>query len=188
MSDPQERTWYGPRAPEEEFNHTDLRTPAYLRGFARKARADLERVARLYSGKRARLFKIASRERCPECTDILTGERVRSTCSSCDGTGFVYGYEQHGDHWILMDIPPTLRMDSRFGTLEGQGRKDGITFIGEPLLRDRDILALLDTQDLYRVNEEEPFITSVQGIVVTQTVRCSYIPSGAMEYSLLDLL
>lgn len=179
---------YGPERPFEDHDYANFRKPQYLRGFSKKIKHDLTRVARLYNGHRVRIFSPHKQgERCPECTNLITGERLVSNCPVCQGTGFKNGWLPLGRFWCFVDFGPRYDMATEYGNMDTQpGGKDAITVVGAPELHDQDLIIFEETRDVYKIYNVEPHIVAMLGDIVTQICQASPISYGQAEYKLID--
>ena len=175
---------------EYPFEYTDFRTPTYLTGYAKKMVWELEKVARLYNGKKVHVFRPDdSEERCPECTDMITGEQVFSGCDTCDGSGKKMGYKKISVHWAYLDVAQEHRVATGIGTTDNPGGiRHQLVFVGEPLLRDEDLIITEDTKKVYKIIEIAPQLVAMAGSVVTQLGQISRITPGQIEYNLIDFV
>ncbi len=173
---------------EYPFEYTDFRTPTYLTGYAKKMVWELEKVARLYNGKKVHVFRPDdSEERCPECTDQITGEQVFSSCDTCDGSGKKMGYKKISVHWAYLDVAQEHRVATGIGTTDNPGGiRHQLVFVGEPLLKDEDLIITEDTKKVYKIIEIAPQLVAMAGSVVTQLGQISRITPGQIEYNLID--
>lgn len=178
---------YGPSRPEAEQSYAAFHTPVYLRGYSRKILHDLIKVARLYAGRRLRLFRPGEGSRCSRCTNTLTGEVLDSRCPECGGTGRVGSWAPLGDFWSFIDFGPTWRLGTESGNADNPGGvKDQFIVLGAPLLRDQDLLAVLETREVFKIWDAEPHIVALRGDVVAQIAACSRLGRGNAEYRLVD--
>lgn len=180
---------FGPNRPQSKENelYDSFRTPLYLTGHAKKMRSDLERVFRMYWGKEVKVFqKQRDAARCPECTDVITGQVMLANCPVCNGTGVAEQYEDVGDFWARVDIGPVQKTSGAMGSQENLNlRPDQFTLVGAPLLEDQDLIALIDTKSMYKVVDVEPAIVALSGEVITQVANISYLTPGSSEYKYL---
>ena len=179
---------YGPPRPPKPEDHTDYRTPSYIKGSARKILYDLVRVAKLYDGKPVRIFKTGTSqdERCPVCTDKFTGASLIKNCRTCLGSGFTKQYSNVGDYWVRVDFSPKLNVTSELGNYDRQGHRDAFYVLGAPILKDQDLLITHDTKEVYKVVDVEGQIVAMQGIIISQVVNCLLVSTGSIEYELID--
>lgn len=176
--------YYGPENPKGPGDYRDFVTPPYLKGHANKIRLDLERIFRLYSGKLVKLFTLQSAtDRCPECTDSITGQVLLTNCPVCNGSGYVGKYLDVGDYWALADLGASIKLTGELGTSHNtRTGKDQFVLVGAPPLSDKDLLAFVDTKDMYKVVDSEPQIVALSGEIITQVVGLSYLTVGSNEY------
>ena len=178
---------YGPVRPPENHDYENFRTPVYLRGHAGKILKDLSRWARLYNGRLIRLFFPSQGERCLTCTNLITGERMLSSCPECHGTGFKKGWTFVGKFWCFVDFGPTYAISSENGNVENPGGiKDAVTVLGAPPIHDQSLLIFEETRQVYKVYNVEPHKVALLGSVITQICQGSYLSYGQSEYSLID--
>lgn len=178
---------YGPKRPEVDVDIDQLTLPSHLTGIAAKILRDVKLKAGLYDGVDSSLYRVEqTATRCPNCIDAMTGAQLFTHCTVCDGTGYTGGYAKVGDFKIYIQIGPREVLETQSGNTDNSGgRKDAIIFFGMPLLKDSDLLLLVDTGEIYKVEDLEPQITSMQGYVILQTVACSRLTPGCKEYSLI---
>lgn len=179
-------TYHGGRE-EYPFNYTDFRTPRYLTGPANKIIHDFEKVARLYNGKKVHVFRPSEdTERCPDCTDLITGEQIYKNCDKCGGSGYVEGYDKISEQWAYLDIAQEHRVATGVGTTDNPGGiRHQLVFIGEPLLKDQDLIVTEDTKIVYKLIEVAPQIVAMAGSVITQMGQVSKITPGQKEYDIV---
>ena len=168
--------YYGPQNPNTPAEYTEFQTPSYLTGHAKKIRLDLERIFRLYSGKLVKLLQLQkSSDRCPECTDQITGQVLLTNCPVCNGSGYTLSYADAGDYWALADIGAALKLTGETGNSQNtRTGKDQFVLVGAPPLGDKDLLVFVDTKDMYKVVDAEPQIVALVGL--------SYLTIGSNEY------
>jgi len=176
--------YYGPENPDSTGPYSDFVTHSYLTGHANKIRLDLERIFRLYSGKLVKLFSLqTSSDRCPECTDQVTGQVLLTNCLVCNGSGYTDSYKDMGDYWALADIGAALKLTGDLGSSHNtRTGKDQFVLVGAPPLSDKDLLAFVHTKDMYKVVDSEPQIVALSGEIITQVVGLSYLTVGSSEY------
>lgn len=178
---------YGPERPNPGPGYAAFHTPVYVRGYSRKILHDLTKVARLYAGREIRLFRPGGGERCARCTNAITGEVLDSRCPECNGTGRVASWARLGDFWSLVDFGPTFRLAADSGNASNPGGvKDQFVVLGAPLLRDQDLLAVLQTREIFKIWDAEPHIVALAGDVISQIAACSRLDAGSAEYRLAD--
>lgn len=169
----------------DPIDHDQYTTHSYLSGYAKKARLDLEKTARLYNGMAVKLFSIdESTDRCTHCTDSFTGDIVISNCSHCGGTGYEESYTLEATAFAVPQIAPKLKTSSEMGDIEVAQQTTFILF-DAPLLEDQDLLATVDTKRVYKIVDMEPQIAAIGGEVVAQMVVCRAIAKGAPEYGVI---
>lgn len=180
--------YYGPGRPDEDPNFDQFTTPSYLTGYAAKIRKDLKKMARMYNGRRIRIFQVhESNTRCPDCTDALTGQVVDSDCATCGGTGYSTGYERvPGDFFTYGKIPPVSTQETRQGNVERAAGQVNFSVIDAPMLEQDDLIVAVDTKDVYKLVRMDPDITAMGGEVITQTANCSLLTRGRPEYRVID--
>ena len=193
---------YGPPRPEKAENYSDFRTEYYVRGHARKILHDLEKLARLYNGKKVRIYQVLPSARCELCTDSITGAVVIPNCTACNGTGQQSGYTLHtqlkpsnipghpeeiNEFWAHIEVIPIFNVTSELGNADTRGgTKTPVMIIGLPLLKDGDLVATVNTKDVYKIVNIEPQIVAVQGTVIAQLTQCNLISRGSAEYRVID--
>lgn len=178
---------YGPQRPGPLPEHTDHRIVLKPGRHARKIRADLEKTARLYDGVQMRLFSVHGRkERCPDCTNMLTGAVMSSTCESCGGTGYTLGFEYIGDFWTKSYFNSRVVTATENGNTDNPGIRDQIVVIGAPLIKDQDLLITIQTKEVFKVVDQEPQIVAAGGEIITQVASCSRLTPGSREYKLIN--
>jgi len=176
-------TYYGPIPPHDVPDTSSISTPVHTRGYAKKVRRDLKRMARLYNGMLMRVFSVnESGTKCTDCVDAFTGQIVISDCPVCDGTGFITGYTSLGDHYAVAQLSPKTKTSTEIGDAEGSRRRDTFILVDVPLLEDQDLLVSIDTRRIYKIVDVEPQIVRVGGEVVMQIAECAPISKGAPEY------
>lgn len=180
--------YYGPQRSDENPNFDQFQTPPYLSGIANKIRQDLNKIARMYNGRKVRLFQVdESSTRCPECTDLLTGKVLNSNCSFCNGTGYLTGYIRvPGDFYIYGDILPVAIQETQFGNVEQSINQVSFSVIYGPMLEQGDLIVMLEVNDVYKLERSNPSITAMKGEVITQTATCSLITKGRAEYKVIS--
>ena len=178
---------YGPVRPYEDHDYSNFRTPLYLKGYAKKITLDLMRTAKMYNGRRVRIYSPNKQgERCPICTNLITGERMLSNCKVCRGTGYKDAWSYVGRFWSLVDFGPRYDMSSEYGNVENmQGDKDAITVIGAPELHDQDLIIIEETKDIFKIYNVEPHIVAMQGTIITQICQAAPLAYGQPEYDLI---
>jgi hypothetical protein len=179
----------GPARPTTSATEfTQYTTPRQLVGSARKIRRDLEKWFRLYVGKEAKLFQIdRSGARCSTCTDTITGAVILSRCPECSGTGFTAKYTDSGIFYVMPYFSAEVRSTGELGNSETiQGGRDQVVIVGAPLLKDKDLLAFIETKRVYKVVDARPLIVALGGEVITQMAPLAALTPGATEYRIVD--
>lgn len=180
-------TLYGPSNPAKEQNYEELRKRDYLAGYAAKIKYDLARLLSIYSGVRANIYIIEKGDRCPVCIDLLTGEKILSNCTTCMGTGYMNTYTKLGETWIGINIGPAQNVALETGATQNSGTKrDIISIVGMQQLHDRDIVIIKDTRLVYKIEDVEPDIVGLAGIILLQNVQATFLEPGHMAYNLID--
>ena len=171
-----------PLGTEDEYNEFII--PRYLVGHAKKIRADLKRVLRLYNGKEVVIYQVdKTGERCTECTDAFTGAKVLSNCQVCGGTGYLSKYDDLGIFWGLVQFNARMKEASEIGNQDRvSSGKDQIILIDPPLLNDSDLLKFVEINSIYKIVSMEPQICGMAGEIITQTVQVAHLPLGSREY------
>lgn len=178
---------YGPSRPGHPLDYPDFSTPGYLTGHANKIIYDLEKKVRMYDGHLTRIFRTTDSDRCPTCTDTITGAIVLSDCPTCGGSGTVNGFEQIAEKWCLINFGPKKDLETEFGNADNMNAgTDQFVIIGAPMLKDQDLLITVDVKEVFKINQVEPQIVAMRGIVVTQMAGCTYISPESLEYNLID--
>jgi len=176
---------YGPTIPVDLPDHTQFSTPSHLTGYAKKVRADLLSLLRVYNGAAMSVFTLdESDTRCTECTDAFTGQVVLSKCPTCGGTGYTSGYTHIGVHQVFSQLGPKVKTSTQMGDSEGQ-RRDTFVLVDVPLLQDQDLLVSRDTKRVYKIVDQEPQIVAIGGIVIMQVVSAAPLSKPAPEYSVV---
>lgn len=182
-----EELFYGPERPRENYDYDRFSTPEYLTGHARKILMDLVRVARMYNGRLIRIYVPDPSERCPECTNLITGERLLTICPRCQGTGFVRGYRKVGEFWSYVDFGPGYRVGTDFGNSENpNGTKESVIILGAPMLYDGTVFFYDESKEGAKIYNIEPHVIAMRGAVIAQIAQVSRITPGSEEYKLID--
>lgn len=178
---------YGPSNPAVQQNYDNFRKRDYLNGYAAKIRYDLGRLLGIYSGIRALVFKIEIGDRCPTCTDLLTGERFLTSCPDCLGTGYMNKYTSLGETWIGINIGPAQNIATDTGVTQNAGTKrDVISIVGLQQLHDRDLVILKDARLVYKIEDIEPEIVGLGGNILIQNVQATLLEPGHVSYKLIS--
>lgn len=178
---------YGPSRPDHPYGHQDFTTPSYLSGYANKIIYDLEKKVRMYDGHLAKIFRPSQSDRCPTCTDTITGAIVLSSCPTCDGSGTVNGFEEIAEQWVLINFGPKKDLETEFGNTENMNAgTDQFIIVGATMLKDQDLLITVDVKEVYKINQVEPQLVAMKGIIITQVAGCTYLTPGSLEYNLID--
>lgn len=180
-------TLYGPSNPPTPHNYDQFRDRNYLVGYANKIKYDLARLLSVYIGIRSIIYTLTLGDRCPICIDTLTGEKILSNCTTCLGTGYMSSYTSLGETWVGVNIGPAQNIASDMGSTQNQGTKrDVISIVNMPQLHDRDIIILKDARHIYKIEDIEPDIVGLAGIIVLQNVQATFLEPGHITYSLID--
>ena len=179
---------YGPKRPEQPETHEDFRTPAYLKGTARKILRDLIQVARIYDGRLIRLYQWgrSTDERCPVCVDKVTGAVLHTNCKTCLGSGFAQKFTYAGEYWSRVDFTPKLNVSSELGNYDRMGHRDSFYVLGAPIIRDQDLIVTVDTREVYKTVDLEGHIVAMQRIIISQVINALLVSPGSAEYRLID--
>lgn len=177
---------YGPSRPAPDSGYHLFSTPKALTGYSGKILADLVKIARLYNGREARLFRVVKGHRCGVCTNLATGERLLTNCTVCRGTGYVEAWEYVGNFWTLIDFGPRYEMAARGGNTENpNGVKEQIIILGAPLMKDQALVIFEESREVYKLYDVEPHIVAMRGDVIAQIAGCSRLTPGCEEYKLI---
>ena len=178
-------TYQGGRE-EYDYEYSDFRTPKYLDGHAAKIIHDLKKVCRLYRGRKVHVFRETEGERCPDCTNVITGEQVYKDCERCGGTGQLKGYQKISETWSYLEVAPEHLVGTQVGTTDNPGGvRNQLVFVGEPILKVNDLVITEDTKKVFKLVEIAPQMVAMAGTVVTQAGQVSRITPGQVEYDLL---
>ena len=182
----QEYLYSGPTK-EHPYTYDDFSTPKYLTGHANKIIHDLEKSARLYNGKKVDVYRVDSEERCPECTNAITGERMFSRCTACNGSGTVAGFVKISENqWCYLDISPEYNVPTEVGLVDTPGgAAHNLIFVGPPMLREGDLFITKDTKHIFKIVDVGPQPIAMAGTVVSQPVQVSRLTPKQVEYGLL---
>ena len=178
---------YGPKGPEDTHQFTRFPTHPHIVGYAEKIKKDLIRSAALYNGKQIVLYQVTGTERCPKCTNTVTGEVLVSNCKECHGTGKVDAWSKTGEFWAYVDFDPDQNVTSEIGNTVNPGTdRETFIIIGAPLIHDQDFLVVKEKREVHKIYNVEPSIIAMGGIVVAQAATTSLIEDGSPEYSVID--
>lgn len=180
---------YGPSRPDELGNrgYQDFTNQRYLEGYSRKILRDLTLLAKLYSGREVRIFALDRSKRCEVCTNIVTGEKLLSSCPSCHGTGYVDAWKLLGDFQAYVDFGPIFNVATPFGNTENpNGKKENIIVLGAPILNDQTLIIFKETREVYKIYDVLPQLIAMRGDVLAQIAQASRLSPGALEYKLID--
>lgn len=179
---------WGPEHPGFNNDLDQFGTADYLLGYAQKIRMDLLRVARSYNARRIRVFRPKSTERCPYCTNQITGEKMLTNCPYCQSTGHLGGWDVLGDCYAYGDIGCKYHVATSEGTSEASGNnRDQFILVGmDTLLQDEDWFSFYGNKDCYLIYDAEPFMVTMQGTVVAQVVNAAGLTPISMEFRQID--
>lgn len=176
---------FGPEREAVPFNYGHHTNYHYLKGYSQKILKDLIKIARMYNGQHASIYKIAGGERCTKCTNSVTGERLLTNCPVCHGTGFLKNWEYLGDFWTLVDFGPGYRFATPLGNTENpNGTKEQIVILGAPILEDQALIIFEETQEVFKIYDVEPHIVAMRGDVIAQIASAVAVTYGSEEYKL----
>lgn len=179
----------GPKRAPVDVDIDQLTLPSYLLGFATKVLRDIKLKAGLYDGVNVKLYKVTGTTRCKDCIDSLTGSVIFTQCATCGGTGYASGYSLQGKYIAYFNLNAREDLETPAGNTDNSGgSRDSVIFPGMPLLKDTDLLYLIDTGEIYCVEDQEPQVTSMQGYVILQSVMCARITPGRKEYAIIKAL
>lgn len=177
---------YNGGAEEHPYNYEDFSTPTYLTGYASKIIHDLEKVARLYNGKKVALYRSSGEDRCPDCTDSITGQKVFSGCKTCNGSGTLLGYTKLSEQWCYLDLTSEYNVESETGSTDNPGGvRQQLIFIGPPQLRHGDLFVTQDTKNIFKIIVVEPQLVAMAGSIVSQMTQVSKLTPGQIENELI---
>ena len=176
---------FGPEREQVPFNYSHHTNYKYLTGYSNKILKDLIKIARMYNGQLAEIYKVSSGERCPACTNSVTGERLVTNCKVCHGTGYLKSWTYLGDFWTLVDFGPGYRIATPAGNTENpNGTKEQITILGAPILEDQALIIFKETQEVYKIYDVEPHVVAMRGDVIAQIATAAAVTYGSEEYKL----
>lgn len=159
-------------------------TPIHLHRFANKILLDMEKRARVYQGKSMRMLRPDGEDRCTNCTNDITGAIVLHDCPICYGTGKLNSYKELGAYLIFLDVMAHELFPTEMGSVTGN-KGDYFVLVGAPEALQNDLLIMVDTKDVYRVQDQEPMFIAMQGHVVAQIINPKRLAYGAIEYRLV---
>lgn len=177
--------WYKPTRPISPLDYTDLNTPSYLQKYASKIRYDLEKYQRLYTGKKGVLYtKDRTKQRCTECTDLITGASVLSDCPVCAGTGYIDAFVSQGDVYARIDYAPHSYIMNETGNAEVC--ESTIYLSTNIIIDERDLLAVYGTMDIFQLIGQSTQVAALKGSPVMQVWSGSLITKDSSLYDLLN--
>ena len=178
---------WGPQSPRPDCGYHRFSNYRYLRGYAGKIKRDLIKAARMYNGREVRLYRVAQGSRCPDCTNLATGERLLSNCPRCGGTGYVDRWESCGDFWTYTDFMQRYNAATPNGNVNWTpGAREQIVIVGAPLLHDQALIIFIESREVYKIVDIEPHIVAMRGEVITQIAAAMRLSPGREEYRLID--
>ena len=179
---------YGPQGPDDEHHdYIHFPTHPHLIGYAEKIKADLINLASLYNGKEVVLYKLTGTERCPKCTNSITGEILVSNCQECHGTGKVDAWTRVGEFWAYIDFGPEYSMPQLLGNTKNPGAdRETFVIIGAPMIKDQDFIVVKETREVHKIYNVEPALIAMGGTLVAQAATTSKIEDGSPEYRVID--
>ena len=182
--------YYGPVVKPNEPGYSEVPDRKPLAGPAKKIIYDLQRLLNIYSGIKAKIYKLNSSgtTKCTVCRDIMTGASVLSNCSTCYGTGIVPGYIYLGEYSVGLNFLPRLNVATEFGNTITNGiKEDYFSVVGvQHQLRDRDLLILKHSREVYKVVEREPEIIGLGGFLIMQVISAPLLEKGNIAYKLIN--
>ena len=181
--------FYGPERPLEtaRVGYRLFSNKNYLKGYSNKILYDLKLVASMYNGHEVKVYVVDKSERCPKCTNLVTGEKLISNCPVCHGTGYKNNWKCIGDYWSYMDFGPDYKMATQYGNTESpNGTKESLILLGAPILIDQAIVIFIESKEVYKVYDVEPHMVAMRGDVIAQIAQCSRLTPGAEEYKLIN--
>ena len=179
---------YGPERPADisHVGYELFENKNYLKGYSRKILSDLILMAKLYNGHEVRVFVVDKNDRCPKCTNRLTGEKLLSNCPVCHGTGYRNSWKSIGDYWCYMDFGPDYNMATQYGNTESpNGTKESLILLGAPVLTDQAIIIFKESREVYKIYDVEPHIVAMRGDVIAQIAQGTRLTPGSEEYKLI---
>lgn len=175
---------WGPAHPGFNNNLDRFGTQDYLRGYATKIKMDLLRVARGYNARRIRVYRPKATERCPYCTNMITGEKMLTGCPYCKGTGHVGGWDRLCECYAYGDINEKYHAATAEGVSEAQGNnRDTFVIVGTDILfDDNDFFIFKGNKDSYKIYDVEPFMVTMRGTLIAQRVVAAGLTPIAQEF------
>lgn len=137
-------------------------------------------LLREFVGRRVWLFPRRSfGQRCPNCWDHRSSQRIRSHCVTCYDTGWARGYLDPIETWMQFD--PTAKSNQSMSIVETQQQNASGRLTDYPPVKPRDIV--VESENV-RWRVERVSETQRLRAVLHQELVMHAVPRGDIEYKI----
>lgn len=120
-------------------------------------------------------------ERCPVCTNAVTGQVQNSTCTTCYGTGVVGGYYPAFEYWVTMNATQRMR---RLTPEQGlmSATIESVRALAYPVVDGNDVWVNGQTNARYFISQDIKAVARHRGIDLILDVVITEAPSDHVIY------
>mgnify|MGYP001578013870 FL=1 len=120
-------------------------------------------------------------ERCPDCTDAVTGQVISTECADCFGTGIVGGFYPAFEYWITMN--PTQRL-SKLTSEQGllTATVETVRALAYPVASPKDVWVHGNTNARYYVGGDTKAIARHRGINLVVDITMTEVATDSLIY------
>ena len=124
--------------------------------------------------------KMREGTRCPDCWDPVLKRVTKSSCATCNGTGWVGGYYEPIDAWMGFHPSPKISSIADWG--ERQINQTDVEFTDYPILNIGDVILEIKTHKFWKI--ENVRHTEKGRVIMTQVARLSAVNRSDIEYQI----
>lgn len=120
-------------------------------------------------------------ERCPVCTNPVTGQVETSSCVVCYGTGIVGGYYPGFDYWVTMNATQRMRkLTGEQGIVTAT--IESVRALAYPVAEGNDVWVHGQTNTRYFISSDTKTIARHRGIDLIVDLTLNEVPSDHVVY------
>lgn len=120
-------------------------------------------------------------ERCPVCTNQVTGQVQKSACTTCFGTGIVGGYYPAFEYWVTMNATQRMRkLTADQGLLSTT--IESVRALAYPIVEGNDVWVHGDTNTRYFVSSDIKAVARHRGINLILDLVLNEVPADHIVY------
>lgn len=120
-------------------------------------------------------------ERCPVCTNPVTGQTDQSACTTCYGTGVTGGYYPAFDYWVTMNATKLMRkLTNEQGLVSAT--VESVRALAYPVVSGNDVWVHGHTNQRFFITAEVETVARHRGIDLIVNLTLNEAPSDHVIY------